>query len=556
MILPLLFAACLIAKTFSEEAPLAPGLANSHWPIAHASTWNSDYTSNKGPSSSDANVQLYINGETVADLLTILATADPITLVQSSVEGYTWGSSVSSVFQTKVDENGITVVNTFFRDYNFEYHGAYCLLAADGTYYAATKTSIQAYNNEVPFDFTTPIILTGEYFIEGLKDSEHLVGLTLTHDAKDDAFLIFATSLGGVGGVSLNFKKAANLAYIPGIENVELADHFVSNSIAMDGTEGGIYVCTSNSMARLNWDPATASIALAWNTPYGNGHDEWYWGRLGPGCGTSPTILGPKGVPEFVTIGDGENPMNIRFYDVHTGELVGKHVVSFGSKSSTFNSTTDQSIVVKGYKAVVVNNWVADVTTSFCSEWFASLPVTEALKHECPFLFGAFVNGVEQFELNPTTKTVRSVWANNRVSCTSSIPVVTDDDILYCLGKRQPAVGLAKYTIEAIDWTTGRSLFYVELSHSLLSNSLYAATEIGINNDIVMGTLGGLLRVSDAISAKDIEFQIKNIQKNNYAIPPKVLEQWSNLDKLAELNEKGEIPSKEFLEKIGFSKSL
>jgi hypothetical protein len=366
MILFLLQAFSVVSRICGEEAPLAPGLANSHWPIAHASTWNSDYTSNTGPTTSEASVQLYINGDDVTDLLSILETADPITLVQSSVEGYTWGSSVASVFQTKVDSvtGELSVINTLFRDYNFEYHGAYCLLGHDGTYYAATRTSLQAYNNERPLDFTTPIVKTGEYFIAGIQENEHIVGLTITHDEVDNAFLIFATSLGGVGGVSLDFKTATNLVYIPGIESVALPDHFVSNSIAMGGKGDGIYVCTSYSMAKLDWNPEAKTISLGWNTAYGNGHDEWYWGRLGPGCGTSPTIVGPKGKPEYVTINDGETPMHILFFDTNTGALAGKHVVAFGSKEDSYNSTTDQSIVVKGYKAVVVNNWVSSIISS------------------------------------------------------------------------------------------------------------------------------------------------------------------------------------------------
>ena len=488
----------------------------------------------------------------------IFSGADPITLVQSSVEGYTWGSSVSSVFQAKVDENGLTIVNSYFRDYNFEYHGAYCLLAHDGTYYAATRTSLQAYNNEVPFDFSTAIVKTGEYVIPGLQEDEHIVGLTITHDDIDNAFLIFATSLGGVGGVSLNFKKSTNFYHIPGIEKVARPDHFVSNSIGMGGLEGGIYVCTSYSMTRLNWDPINQNIWLAWNTPYGNGQDEWYWGRMGPGCGTSPTIVGPNnGKPEFVLINDGETPTNILFYDVNTGELVGKHVVSFGSKDANFNSTTEQSIVVKGYKAVVVNNWVADVVTPFCADWFSKLPVTEALKHECPFLFGSYVNGVEQFEIDPNTRQVRSVWSNSHVSCSSSVPVVSEDEVLYCLGKRKPAVGLEKFTIEAMDWNTGRSLFNVELSHSLLSNALYAATEIGTNQDIVMGTLSGMVRVSTTgeQAGRPKGFELKSMTSPSQRIPATVLQQWSFLDELAAFNVRGEVPSNEFLEKIGFSTS-
>jgi hypothetical protein len=52
---------------------------------------------------------------------------------------------------------------------------------------------------------------------------------------------------------------------------------------------------------------------------------------------------------------------------------------------------------------VVVNNWVAEKVTPFCAEWFAQSSASDALKHECPYLFGSFVNGIEQFEIDPRT---------------------------------------------------------------------------------------------------------------------------------------------------------
>lgn len=68
-----------------------------------------------------------------------------------------------------------------------------------------------------------------------------------------------------------------------------------------------------------------------------------FWGRLGPGCGTSPTVVGPSGVAEYVVITDGESPMNILFYDVKTGALAGKQTVTFGGATGG-NSTTGESI--------------------------------------------------------------------------------------------------------------------------------------------------------------------------------------------------------------------
>ena len=97
----LLFCCTLI---YAEELSRSPALANSNWPIAHANTWNSDSTSSLGPENGkNAVSQFIINGNSVKDIKSILETADPITLVQSSVVGYSWGSSVSSVFQMKTD---------------------------------------------------------------------------------------------------------------------------------------------------------------------------------------------------------------------------------------------------------------------------------------------------------------------------------------------------------------------------------------------------------------------------------------------------------------------
>lgn len=542
----------------AKNVPRAPGLASSNWPVAHSDTWNSDVSDKNGPAvGSNASAFLLINGESVADIMSIFELADPITLVQSHITGYTWGSSVSSVFQLKTDETGISMINSYYRDFNFEYHGAYCLLGADGTYFAAARTSLQSYNNEKPLDFTTPIVKTGEYFVPGLDDDEHIVGLTMTHDV-DAPFLIFATTKGQVGAVSVDFTTASALYRIAGIEKVAKQDKFVSNSIGLDGPRGGIYVVTSISMNRLQWDPLTRTITLSWSTEYGNGHDEWFYGRLGPGAGTSPTISGPSGEPEYVVITDGENPMNIRYYNALTGEETGKQVVMFGcTLGAACNSTTDQSIVVSGYKSVVVQNFVAPKVTPFCSEWFASLPVTEALKMECPYMFGAYVNGVEQFELDPKTGIVSSVWANSEVSCTSSIPVLSDKSgILYCLGKRERPMKRATYTIEAMSWATGRSLFHVELSPVLLANSLYAATEVGNNNDIVMGTLAGVVRVSEnkalsssasaSLSASEtIEQAMKEIMAKS-----KHSDLWQQFDALQQMNERGDIPTGEFLKNL------
>jgi len=534
------------------EAPVCPQLSQSNWPIAHSNTWNSDVSGQQGPGLKDRNVQLILNGGSVSDIAQILLAADSITLTQSNVKGYSWGSGVSGIFQIYVNATDAVVVNTLFRDVGLDsYHGGYSLLTKDGTYYVATKTSIKAYNNEVPLDFTTPIKEVNEYFVTGLADGEHIVGLTISFEA-DDAYLIYATTLGKVGAASLDFKRTSNTVQVTGNDEVAAPSHFISNSIAFDGDNGGIYVCTSKSMVKLNWNGAKKIITNSWRTDYGDGADDWHWGRLGPGCGTSPTIMGPSGKPEYVVITDGENPMNIRFYNVRSGKEVGKHTVSFGGATGG-NSTTDQSITVYGYKAVVVNNYIQSKVTPFCSEYFAKLPgVTDALVHECPYIFGSYVNGIEQFELNPVTGSVRSVWSNADVSCTSVIPVLSaSNDVFYCIGKRSREIEKLRdvFTVEAVDWHTGRSLYHVKLSSSLLYNGLYAGTIIGTEHDIVMGSLAGVIRLSpgndsmEGVSRKGMSRIIEDAS----GISPV----WKIFELMGAWNELGHVPTADEVEALG-----
>jgi hypothetical protein len=134
------------------------------------------------------------------------------------------------------------------------------------------------------------------------------------------------------------------------------------------------------------------------------------------------------------------------------------------------------------------------------------------------------------------TGAVRSVWANPNVSCTSVVPTVSAaNGIFYCLGKRPAAdanpphsvsgatsatataatsaataaataadagagastganfIGGSsdvdrlrdQYTIEAVSWETGASLFHVPIGSTLLSNGLYAGTIVGSKVTII-----------------------------------------------------------------------
>lgn len=85
---------------------------------------------------------------------------------------------------------------------------------------------------------------------------------------------------------------------------------------------------------------------------------------------------------------------------------------------------------------------------------------------------------------------MKSNWVNKEVSCTSSIPVVSEKDkAFYCLGKRD------SFTLESLSWETGKSYFSKPLGS--FYNPLYAGTEIGPNNELLIGTILGPIRIKD-----------------------------------------------------------
>ena len=51
-----------------------------------------------------------------------------------------------------------------------------------------------------------------------------------------------------------------------------------------------------------------------------------------------------------------------------------------------------------------------------------------------------------------------------------------------------------QWTLEAVNWATGESVFHQPLSSGSKNNSFYAATEIAAEGTILTGTYGGVLR--------------------------------------------------------------
>ena len=210
-------------------------------------------------------------------------------------------------------------------------------------------------------------------------------------------------------------------------------------------------------MHRVQWNGQKLSVL--WSSPYETGGDILVPGRLGKGSGSTPSLMGVGEEDQFVVITDGQELAHLVLFWRHdipedfepiapgkSRRIAAEVPIKFGDQQAT-SSMSEQSVLVHGHKAVVVNN---DYNTPIA-------PKLDLLARIWSFLTVLQSNnpriapyGVEQFQWDPNTRTLQSSWVNEAISCPNAIPTMSaQNGLMYCVGQRQ---GI--WNIEAIDWQT------------------------------------------------------------------------------------------------------
>jgi hypothetical protein len=266
------------------------------------------------------------------------------------------------------------------------------------------------------------------------------------------------------------------------------AEEEVSNSLAVDET-GGLFVVTHKKMYRIQW--TGNNLKLSWDSLYPTSEVPMP-GRLGLGSGTTPTLMGVGNQDKLVVIADGIKKMNlIAFWrdEIPKGwkpipgfseRVAGVAPILFGSPERE-RSITDQSLLVRGYGVVAVNNDYGDREADTWSNFWTIL--WSNYKEYAPY-------GIEKFEWDSHHRKLQTVWANSELSVPNGIPSMSSETgLIYYLGQHKE-----RWTIEGVDWQTGELAFRQELENAIKFNSYYAGMEIGYEGDLVTGTVGGALR--------------------------------------------------------------
>jgi len=507
------------------SVPRHPHLANSNWPIAHGDGFASDsslLSSAQGPYREEQSAKLVGQLLEVPTVPFLELTANPVTIMFGNQGKTMWTTTVSRVICLEVEENALKIVDDYRHPIDMGYHGAYSFINEDDVYFSSTLSGFGMYK----LDSARRIQKVGEFELRDIRDKEAVVGVLMTWSGE----VVMATSLGRVVILEKTATAPGNTAarHYTVIASRELtgggSQEFISNSFALDH-HGGIYVVSSTHQHKLQWRPEAASLEIVWETRYSQGHEPLWPGRLGQGSGSTPSVQvdtsQEDAPPKFVVITDGQNPMNILNLDASTGAVLGNKTVTFGAAGS--DAQSEQSITVLQNRAVVVNNWMERSEMPWACRLWNMLPQSSKSKAQkaCYFSFATLASpGVEQFRMDPNGQ-LHTTWSRSDVQCSSCIPAAglgeagSGKHVFYCVGQRvhDHNVPLATtdplgwllaqfkpktiFTLEALDWETGTSIFSLPLGSGGSWNPMYAAVQVGAQGDVLYGSEWGIVRVAE-----------------------------------------------------------
>ncbi len=484
------------------EPPCNPFLASPVWGGSHRASYAQASTPFPGPRAGDAVRHGYVAGVLGVPLI--------IDFTEPYADGgrAAWFSTVATpdgryVYKVDVGTGQVISGFGFFDDPQMPsfggVSGAYNVLDRDNHLVVGRGRSIDVYGDAVPGDRFSKIALLKHFAFPDAAlcgPDDTLVGITMLFDGR----IAFASQLGVVGTLPREPERmraqdlvttSINGDRCTGASADDRSLDQVSNSIAAD-EHGGIYVVTSQAIYRYDWDGTR--VTLGWRAAYAAGGTSSSV-RIGDGSGSTPTLMGTgPGQDRFVVITDGQRLVHLDLFwrdeiPADWKGLPGKDrrlacevPVTFGDANAT-ESQNEQSVLVRGYGAVVPNNQLRDDSA------FASLSGNP--RQLAAALAGGDRNnaphGLERIDWDPKTRTCRTRWANREVSLPNGIPSMsTASGLIYGIGQRDGTWGL-----EGIDFDTGVSRLRVDTTSGAEQNSAYAATTVGPNGTIWTGNIGG-----------------------------------------------------------------
>jgi hypothetical protein len=519
--------------------PLAPNeplcsttFGDTAWSGSHRASYAQGSSALPGPSDSATTTSEHLVSES-AGIPVVLSFSAPYEDGGRAIWSTVTGADAAVV---KVDHETFEIIDWYIpKDrednppmFTLGLSGAYTAIDSQGRFIVGRTDFVSFFGDSVEGERSSLIELKKRIQLPDTvfcNDDDVIAGMSLTYDGH----IAFATELGNLFVISVD-ADPLNLGEVPVVSantdcaTADKADlEIVSNSVAVDES-GGIYLLTSAAMYRFDWDGS--ALTQAWRAAYESAEDVPSPIRLGPGSGSTPSLMGTKADDDrFVVITDGQALMNLVLFwrdEVPEGwepiapgkdpRIACEIPVDFGTGAT--EAISEQSVAVRGYSAVVVNDLLTDPTINPPSG-----PLDAVAQNTVSALEGGIPAkapfGFERIDWDPDKQTCSTIWANSGISVPNGIPSISEaSGLVYGAGQREGQWGL-----EGLDFETGDSRVWVEAgpgaclpAHmAVLSilpgvaevleqvpdsceNSFYAATTVGPDGMVYQGTLNGMTR--------------------------------------------------------------
>jgi hypothetical protein len=519
--------------------PLAPNeplcsttFGDTAWSGSHRASYAQGSSALPGPSDSATTTSEHLVSES-AGIPVVLSFSAPYEDGGRAIWSTVTGADSAVV---KVDHETFEIIDWYIpRDrednppmFTLGLSGAYTAIDSQGRFIVGRTDFVSFFGDSLEGDRSSLIELKKRIQLPDdvfCNDDDVIAGMSLTYDGH----IAFATELGNLFVISVD-ADPLDLGEVPVVSanadcaTADKADlEIVSNSVAVDES-GGIYLLTSAAMYRFDWDGS--ALGLGWRAAYDSAEDVPSPIRLGPGSGSTPSLMGTKADDDrFVVITDGQALMNLVLFwrdEVPEGwepiapgkdpRIACEIPVDFGTGAT--EAISEQSVAVRGYSAIVVNDLLTDPTINPPSG-----PLDAVAQNTVSALEGGIPDkapfGFERIDWDPVTQTCSTIWAKSDISVPNGIPSISEaSGLVYGAGQRAGQWGL-----EGLDFETGDSRVWVEAGPgtclpehmavlSILSgvaevleevpdsceNSFYAATTVGPDGMVYQGTLNGMTR--------------------------------------------------------------
>lgn len=311
---------------------------------------------------------------------------------------------------------------------------------------------------------------------------ESIVGLNMTYDGK-----LAILSTRGLSILDRSLQGEPQQVHFG-------ADEVVSNAMAVD-EQGGIYAASDKIMRKVVWTGSKLSADAtdgAWAAPYDFGRQPPAV-KFGIGTGSTPTLMGYGKDDRLVVITDGADRMKLVAFwrdaipegfqpkqGTKSNRIADQIQVTAELNPEPEFIQSEQSVVVDGYGAFVVNNARPEGALDRLVDVLAGGPVF------------APPSGIERFQWDPAAHHWTSVWSRADVVATSMVPTASSKSGVAFVNGYTKADG---WEVTGLDWQSGKTVHRTIFGQSNFGNGAYALIQFFPNGDLLFNGVGGPFRV-------------------------------------------------------------